>query len=434
MNMSEILKIIIGEFNSNYIETILFPCKLLKKNEYFNPRSLFLVFITIPIFHYIDYIIMPYRFAVLILLYSITIKFIYKKNIKISLLVGIYSYSMGYLSDAINSLIYLKIFKIDISYIMQHIYLQYIMYFSFLLISIAICYIIKPSELFIETEEFLLTKDSKTVSNYIILILSFMSVLGYMVATQPYLSPQHIASVLSLMMFILINDMYIKQIKMTAKTKNDLDEICYYTTELEKIENLLRKKEHEYKNQLVTIKILLESKEYAKVKLYIDDILETDVSIVECIDANYEMIKDVLLKQLLIYKTNRAAEKGIKVESMIIQEINNINITTNELSGMINIIMDNAIEAAAISTEKTICILIDKDDTKTNIIIANTYDDDINRELFEKGVSTKGKGRGNGLVILRDIEGNNPNIRINTMPKQDMFIQEIEIIEKSNDR
>lgn len=433
--MSELIKIIIGVFNSTYIETILFPCNLLNKNEYLNVRSLFLVFLSLPLLYYVDYIMIPYRITVIVIIYSIIIKFIYKKDIKISFVVGIYSYSMGYLSDAINSLMYLKVFKMDINYILQHNYLQYIMYLSFLTISILVCYIIKPRDLFNETEEFLLNKDSKTVTKYIVTILLFMSLLGYLVVTQSYLSSQHIASVLSLIMFIVINDMYIKQIKITAKTKSDFDEIFYYSMELEKTQNLLRKKEHEYKNQLITINILTENKDYYKINPYIDDILKTDNLVTNCIDTDYELIKDVLLKQLLIYKTNRAAEQGIQVESMIVQEINNISTSTYELSNIINIIMDNAIEAAFLSDKKIICIIIYREDSKTNIVVGNTYKDmEIYIDMYEEGISSKGKGRGNGLAILHDIEENNHNIQINTMVKDEMFIQEIIINEKSEDR
>ncbi len=434
--MGELIKIIIGSFNSAYIETILFPSKLLDidRKEYITFKRFMIILLSLPILYYSDYIIMPFRLAVIVFVYSIMIKLIYKKNTKVAFVVGIYSYSLGFLSDTINALMYLKIFKIDINYILQHIYLQYTMYFTFLAISVAVCYILKPRKLFSETEEFLLSKDSKTVTKYITLILSFMCLLGYMVATQPYLSPQHLASVISLIMFIIINDMYIKQIKMTEKTKSDLEEIFYYASELEKAQNLLKKEQHEYKNQLVTLNILIENKKYEKAKLFIIDITKVDDSATLNINTDYEMIKDIMLKQLLIYKTNRATENGITVESIVLQEINNINASTMELSNIINIIMDNAIEAAYASQKKHICILIDKYDNQTNIIIGNTYNDiNINVDLYKEGITTKGKGRGNGLSILQEIEDKNPNIQINTDIREDLFIQEVAITCKKED-
>jgi len=434
--MSEIVKIIIGVFNSVYIDTILFPSKLLDidRKEYITLRSFLTILLSLPLFYYSDYIIMPFRLAIIVFNCSIMIKIIYRKSIKVSFVVGIYSYSLGFLSDTINSLMYLKIFKIDINYILQHAYLQYTMYFTFLVISVLLCYIIRPRKIFSETEEFLLNNDSKTVTKYIALILLFMCLLGYMVTTQPYLSPQHLASVLSLIMFIIINDMYIKQIKMTEKTKSDLDEIYYYTTELEKAQNLLKKKQHEYKNRLITINILIKNKEYEKVKLFIDDIIKADDSAFFSINTDYEMIKDVMLKQLLIYKTNRAAENGITVETMILQEIKDINISIMELSSIINIIMDNAIEAASASQQKHICILIDKYDTKINITIGNTYDDTNTKlDLYKEGSSTKGKGRGNGLSILQEIEEKNQHIQINTVIREELFIQEVAITRKEED-
>lgn len=221
---------------------------------------------------------------------------------------------------------------------------------------------------------------------------------------------------------------------MTEKTKNDLDEIFYYASELEKAQNLLKKEQHEYKNQLIAMNILIENKEYEKLRLFIDDIIKADDSAVLNINTDYEMINDIMLKQLLIYKTNRAAEKGITVESIVFQEINDINASFVELSSIINIIMDNAIEAASASQEKHICILIDKYDTRTNITIGNTYDDiNAKLDLYKEGSTTKGKGRGNGLAILSGIEERNPNIQINTVIREDLFIQEVAITCKEKD-
>lgn len=78
--MSEIIKIIIGVFNSAYISTILFPFKLLDTKTYITLRSFLIILFSLPVLYYSDYIIMPFRLAIIVFIYSFMIKLIYKKT------------------------------------------------------------------------------------------------------------------------------------------------------------------------------------------------------------------------------------------------------------------------------------------------------------------------------------------------------------------
>ena len=69
---------------------------------------------------------------------------------------------------------------------------------------------------------------------------------------------------------------------------------------------------------------------------------------------------------------------------------------------LVGIYMDNAIEASIESKRKIISVEIYELKNELNVVIANSFNKnkDISRRN-EKGYSTKGKGRGNGLYFAK---------------------------------
>ncbi len=46
-------------------------------------------------------------------------------------------------------------------------------------------------------------------------------------------------------------------------------------------------------------------------------------------------------------------------------------------------------------------------------------------KIYQESFSTKAKGRGLGLSILRQIVNESPNLRLNTKVQDDLFVQEL---------
>lgn len=146
------------------------------------------------------------------------------------------------------------------------------------------------------------------------------------------------------------------------------------------------------------------------------------------ISANYDKIYDTVLKKLLIEKTGKALNAGIKMSADVRAEIKDINIPNIALNDIISIILDNAIDAAGKSKDKAIDIMIDEDGDEVNIIVANTYSKMVEEaSMYMDGGSSNGIFRGNGLYILKQIENDNQNITIDTTVTEELFIQEINI-------
>ena len=426
--MDKVIAGALGSFISCYICTVLIAGRLLKTKKYINIKSIIIILIAVMLLRITDDIKITFKMLRTIIVYTMVIKLIYGKGIIFSSIVCIFAYSIGLLCDVINSFVYLTIFKIDIVYIQQHLYMSYCMYFTFFVIALIVSILIRPGNLFGEIEDFIFKKNLFSVIQYIAFFILFTVILAYIISVQPYLSKQHLLSAALLVLFIIMNITYFIQIKISTKSKYDYDNIYNYTNEVEKLAKQLSAQEHEYKNRLIGIEALIENKQYDDVLEFINDILSVQNEQVNLNLANYDNIYNIILKKLLIEKTAKALSEGIKINTDIRAQIKDINAPNIVINDVVSIIFDNAIDAAAKSKEKVIDIMIDEGDNEINIIIANTYSKIIEEvAIYQEGVSSKGIFRGNGLSILKYIENANPNITIDTSITEELFIQEINI-------
>ena len=140
-------------------------------------------------------------------------------------------------------------------------------------------------------------------------------------------------------------------------------------------------------------------------------------------------IEVVELKGLLSSKIIRAQGKGIDVFVDISDKINNISMDIIDMVRVIGILLDNAIEAAEICEKPIIKLGIIKKTQSILIVIINSCIEDTPPvyKVFQKGFSTKGKGRGMGLSNVRDILNKSSNIFLDTTIKNGEFIQKLEI-------
>lgn len=426
--MDKIIVGIVGRIITSYACTILIANRLLSKKEYLRLKNFIIILLAIPILNITNNFNMTYKIIAVIIIYTMIIKLIFNKGVILSFIICTFAYSIGFLCDVINSFLYLVVFSIDIVYIQQHLYMIYIMHFSFLIIAIIMSLFIRPKNIFNEIEDFILKKSLGSVVQYIVFVITFIGLLGYVIFVQPYLSKEHIASVVLLILFIIMNITYFYQIKIFTKSKHDYDNIYIYTREMEKLTHQLTVQEHEYKNRLVGIQGLIENNQYDEALKFVKSIMPEKEEYEELFAINYDKIHNTVLKKILIEKTSKALSLGVKINALVRKEIDDINIPIVDLNDIISIIMDNAIDAADKASEKIIDIMIDCDDDEVNIIVANTYQKMIEEvALYKEGTSSKGLYRGNGLYLLKQIEDNNSNMIIDTTITEEFFIQEIRI-------
>lgn len=100
-----------------------------------------------------------------------------------------------------------------------------------------------------------------------------------------------------------------------------------------------------------------------------------------------------------------------------------------DLSRILGILLDNAIEASKESLEFKLKLAFIKTEKAIIIVISNSYKEkniSLNK-IFKPNYSTKGSGRGLGLNNLKKIIDDYDNVFLETKMIDNYFIQELQI-------
>lgn len=187
---------------------------------------------------------------------------------------------------------------------------------------------------------------------------------------------------------------------------------------------------HEYKNQLVVLyAITKENNVREKIDNITDEMINIDGNTIHLL----RNLPNGGLKGLLYYKIAVAKNKDVNIEVDIsnkvekkLKKLNDNRI--RDLSKLIGVYCDNAIEAAIDTKKKIVSIEIYNLDKEINIVISNTFntENDISKRN-EKGVSCKGEGRGNGLYFANKLLSKSNWINQEQKVINNIYIQSLKI-------
>ena len=216
--------------------------------------------------------------------------------------------------------------------------------------------------------------------------------------------------------FFVIN--YFKEKANNNRIVTEYDQLLKYVNKYEKVVEDKSKRQHEYKNQLVLIKGMI-NKTNKKAIEYIDSLYEEEKD-----DSNLEMLKKLQylpsggLKGLIYYKLEDMKDKKINVFVDISPKAKNVKVNKKidsnlkDISKVIGVYLDNAIEASVHSKEKYIVLEIYLDKDEWVFSLSNTYKGEINlNRIDNEGYTTKGSGKGYGLSLVKDIIEHNSDLR-----------------------
>jgi two-component system sensor histidine kinase AgrC len=211
-----------------------------------------------------------------------------------------------------------------------------------------------------------------------------------------------------------------------------------YTQKLEKSYGTMRQFKHDYINIFTTISGFIEKDDLPSLKEYYQNkiaplshnFIETNHRLNDLMNISCLELKSILSSKLIY-----AMEIGIKTEIEIREPILYLNMDSLDLSRIIGIFMDNAIEAALETEEielhfamfyknEALCIII-----RNSAKLVSEYSIIETRKL---GVSTKGDYRGIGLFNVTQILNNYSNIVWDTSFKAPYFSQELTIFPKNS--
>lgn len=229
--------------------------------------------------------------------------------------------------------------------------------------------------------------------------------------------------------FNLTLSLFIEKNKTDDYIKN-YQKIVEYTEFTEGILTEYKSFIHEYKNKLIIIKDLVRE-DNKDLHEYINYILN------EKVNNNYHWLMDIKnipipgIKGLINYKLMKMKELNIAVEVYVSEEVAILNQDKldikekNDLYTILGVILDNAIEASLESQEPMISLHFFKDENDINIILANTFKSINLDQLEQKGYSSKGKNRGFGLYLVKEILKNSKSLAKETNIINNFFVQKI---------
>lgn len=231
-----------------------------------------------------------------------------------------------------------------------------------------------------------------------------------------------------LLAFIL--KIFFKEQKFKEK-ETQYENFLIYVSMLEKANKDVQKFRHDYINILLTLKNFIDTNNLNDLRLYFEEsILNFEKKTLDDqkILNHLKNIEVLGLKGLITSKAIIAQEQNILFSLEVPSTIQNIDFNLINLTRILGIFLDNAIESAQNCTDGSIQLaLLNLDELQTLIIIKNSLDNaSINiADIFNDSSSSKGNGRGLGLSIVKQIIESEDNVILNTHIEGCYFIQEL---------
>lgn len=198
-----------------------------------------------------------------------------------------------------------------------------------------------------------------------------------------------------------------------------------------------RTSNHETRNELLAIRSKVSDLGDETLCEYIDSILGDKKNINSAKYSRFKYLPTNGLKGFLYYKFSEAEEKGLDVKLNIAKQVENSFLKDlnakdfKDLTRILGVYLDNAIEASVLSEKKQLGIEIYKVKNDIEIIISNTYSNKVDKDkIGNERYSTKGLTRGHGLLLVKRILKNNNRLTSEAKITDTVYSQTIKITEK----
>ena len=242
---------------------------------------------------------------------------------------------------------------------------------------------------------------------FVVLAILVFSFIVYNIANAAMLSKSYLIDVIIMIFFFVLTFIYINEKISKDKLNSEYDKLMEYVETFENWIDDQQLNKHEYKNQLAVIRSM--AGKNRKVTSYIDEILKDDVYFEDFWVNEIKYIPSGGIKGLLYYKLLLTKKENIDICLSVSREVKNYvkdvdNAEFKNISRVLGVYLDNAIDAAKVSNHKVIAIEIYPKNSELVIVISNTYDGNIDLDkVAKRGYTTKGKGHGKGLYFAEKI-------------------------------
>ena len=362
-----------------------------------------------------------------ILLLLISIKIIFNDNVRKSVICTLIFYLILAIFDFIFSFVFYWTNEITITDISQECLI--VGSFSLVLTFMAtmVCKMKSVKEICKKIIE--ISKSSYINITIIFLTIFFIIILSTKLSLE-YNFQKYFLDTLLLLIFLFFFVFALVKNYLAQKEKREKEVLLDFISKYEKIIDENRENKHEMLNNLIILRSFdhRNDSEYDKV---INEL------IVRYGKNSGETVKNISklpkgLKGILYYKMNDMKQKHINLTVSISQRVSSPleKLETEEyviLSKIVGIIMDNALEAALKSKDKSVFIEVYEQNGIVIMVIENSCDSIVNvNDIKKKNFSTKGTGRGLGLHIAELLLKKSKHITM-SQHSTDVFITKITI-------
>lgn len=298
------------------------------------------------------------------------------------------------------------------------------------LVSILLIYL-KPVNMILKKEINIVTRNRRItkyiyVFTFILYLVLLKNGFEVLMMSNYYINLLFMISIILIIVIILKNESKYEQLKEENR------QMLNYVTKYEKIITAQGKTNHEFKNQLMVI-IGYAQMHSDKIIEYIDEIVEdSNKAGSSYLISQLNNFPDGGIKGLLYYKLSIMedenikysinVEKGVKTKLKTLSTNNYKNITK-----ILGVLLDNAIDASKKSKHKKINISVIKDNKNIIFKIYNTYKGKIDIEKVGTGYTSKGKGHGYGLRLVKDIINEDKLFNISHNLEDNYFVSSLYI-------
>ncbi len=236
---------------------------------------------------------------------------------------------------------------------------------------------------------------------------------------------------ISTFLIVTIIKTHIEKINMDMK-QDSYNKLQEYANQIESMYSSLRSFKHDYSNIMLSMSGYIESNDMEGLREYFNKEI---LPISKTITKNTAHINQLInigtpeLKSIISTKLLYALELNIHVGIEVADEITNIPMDTLDLSRIVGIFLDNAIEATLETDAPCIRFAVINLETDYIFITSNSFlDKGIPYATLSKpNVSTKGTNRGLGLYNVHKIIAKYSYVFLDTEIENNTFVQRLRI-------
>ena len=379
----------------------------------------------------------PFNTFINLIACPILVYFIFKTNILKAILAEVIPYIFFFIFSSLLVMLFVKITNMSSNYfLLIPIYklcysiLLYILVYTFYLLFIKFKLNIN------------IVDKMKKGNNFIIFINFFIGIIA--LANHSYIFTLYmnklpifivILNISVLLIYFLVSIYSLLRTSKLEVTTEKLEEEKLYNKTITILYDNIRDFKHDFNNIVQSIGGYISTNNMDGLKDYYSGLMEDCKKVNNLAILNPELINNPAVYSLLTSKYHKSEELGIKMNFEVFLDLTTLNIKSYDLSRILGILLDNAIEASSKCEEKKINIIIIKDNKANRqlFIIENTYSNkNVDTErIFEKGYTSKTdediQSHGIGLWEVRKILKKNNNLNLFTTKDSKLFKQQLEI-------